>query len=152
MLFISDKSTVQAYTKWRITNKEVAKKKKMLTYFSPGGYTFEDSKGRKICFDWCDSCADYNEYDHTILEAEQYSLDYDFISSSLKDDGYDDLIKEEYRLELFKDFKKLTETHCTIDIDEEEVNYEGNIECIYFELYDPISEKSIMLIGEKEDE
>lgn len=151
MLFIYDKSAVQARTKWRITDKDIIKKKKELTYFSPGGYSFKDSQGRVICFDWSDSCANYNKDDNTILEVEQYSLDHDFITSSLEDDGHNDLIKEEYRLDLFKDFKELVETHCTIDIDGEEVSYEGHIECIYFELYDPISDVSVMLIGEKDE-
>lgn len=150
MLFVADRSTIQAITKWKITNEDILNGKKKLTYFSPGGYSIKDTQGRIICFDWCNSCGDYDEEDNSIIEATQYSFDYDHINSSLEQDGYNELVKEEHRLELFKDFKEMEEVFCTIDIDKEEVPYEDNIECIYFELYDPISKESKMLIGEKE--
>lgn len=150
-MVISDDSTIQAFTKWKITNEDILSGKKKLTYFSPGGYSIKDKQGRVIYFDWNDFFGDYSD-DKSIIESEQYSFDYNHVNESLKEEGHNELIKKEHRLELFKDFKEIHETYCTIDIDEEEVNYEGNIECIYFELYDPISKKSIMLIGEKEDE
>lgn len=146
MLFIADRSAVQANSVWKIINPEITKEN--LTYFSPGGYSFEDKQKRVICFDWCDSCSDFDEEDNRLLDVTQYSLDYDHINSCLESDGYDELIKKEHRLELFKDFEKMIETYCTIDIDGEEVPYENNIECIYFEVYDPILEKKIVLIGD----
>lgn len=150
MLFISDPSTIEARSKWRIINKDILDKKKELTYFSPGGYCFKDKYDRQICFDWCDSRGDYDENDKSIIEATQYSFDYDFITSSLEDDKNFELIQEEYRLELFKDFVEFIELHCTIDIDKEEVPQEGNIECIYFELFEPASGESLVLLN-KED-
>ena len=36
-MFISDDSTIQAFTKWKITNEDILSGKKKLTYFSPGG-------------------------------------------------------------------------------------------------------------------
>lgn len=151
MLFIYDKSSIQCYVKWKIINKDVLEGKKKITYFSPGGYCFEDKQGREICFDWQDSCGD-QYLDKGIVETTQYSFDYDYINSSLEDDGYNDLIKPEHRLEFFKDFKKFIETHVTLDIDEEEQDEEGNVECIYFELYDPISDERLMLLGEYDGE
>lgn len=141
---------IQAKTIWKITNEDIIKGNSKLTYFSPGEYSFKDNQERLICFDFINSCIDYK--DNNLLEVNQYSLDYDYINSSLKSDGYNDLIKKEHRLELFKDFEKMIETYCTIDIDSEEVPYENNIECIYFEVYDPISEKKIILINNDKEE
>lgn len=147
MLFIADRSTVQANSVWRIKNPKITKDN--LTYFSPGGYSFEDKDKRVIYFDWCDSRADFNEEDNRLLDVTQYSFDYDHINSSLESDGYNDLIKEEHRLELFKDFVKMVEAYCTIDINGKDVPYEDHIECIYFEVYDPISEKEIVLLDKE---
>lgn len=149
MLFIADRSTVQANTIWKITNRDIIEGNSKLTYFSPGGYSIKDNQDRLICFDWCDSCADYNEDDKSLLEATQYSLDYDHINDSLIEESHNDLVKDEHRLELFKDFKEIIETYCTIDIDGKEVPYEDNIECIYFELYDPISEEKLILLDKE---
>lgn len=149
MLFISDKSTVQCNAEWKIINKDVLDKKKKITYFSPGGYTFIDRSGKNICFDFCDSCGDWND-EGTAIETTQYSIDVDFITDSLKEDGYDDLVKEDYRLDFFKDFVAFDELHCTLDIDEEEFDQHGNVECIYFELFDPISEETLILINKKD--
>lgn len=146
-MFISDRSSIQCFIKWKIINQDILEKKKEITYFSPGGYIFKDNQGREICFDWQDSCGDLN-LEEGLVETEQYSLDHDFINSSLEQNKFIELIKLEHRLELFKDFKELTETHVTLDIDEEEFDQDGNVECIYFELYDPISEERLMLIGE----
>lgn len=151
MFFISDKSTIQCYIKWKIINKDVLEGKKKITYFSPGGYCFKDNHGRELCFDWQDSCGDL-DLEKGILETTQYSLDYDYITSSLEDDGHHELIQDEYRLEFFKDFKEFVETHVTLDIDEEEQDETDNVECIYFELYDPISDERLMLIGEYDGE
>lgn len=152
MLFIADKNSIQAHTKWKITNKDILNGKKKLTYFSPGGYSIKDTQDRIICFDWCDSLGNYEEENQSIIESAQYSFDYDHINASLEEDGYNELIKKEHRLELFKDFKEMEEIFCVIDIDNEEVPFEGNIECIYFELYDPISNERVMLIGEYDGE
>ena len=143
---MQDRSSIQGYTKWRILNKDIAKKHKKLTYFSPCGYSFETNDGKEIYFDWYDCRAYYNENDNTIIESTQFSLDYDFISNALEQKNLKDLVKNEYRLELFKDFKKFKELNCTIDIDEVESSYEGNIECVYFEVHDPISNETIVLL------
>lgn len=151
MLFISDRSSIQCFAKWKIINQDVLEGKKKITYFSPGGYCFKDNQDREICFDWQDSCGDLN-LEKGLVETEQYSFDYDFINSSLSDSRYEDLIKPEYRLEFFKDFKEFIETHVTLDIDGEEHDETGNIECVYFEIYDPICMKRTMLIGEYDGE
>lgn len=141
MLFIYDKSTVQGVVKWRIKDKDILSGKKKITYISPGGYTFETKAGNLISFDFSDSGTNI-DLEKGIIESELYSLDYEFINFSLKENKLSELIKEEHRLELFKDFKEFNEVNCFTDVDE------VDLECIYFELYDPISEEILMLKGE----
>jgi len=148
MLNISDRSSIQCFTKWKIINPDILNGKKKITYFSPGGYAFKDNQDREFYFDWQDSCGDLN-LEEGLVESEQYSFNYDFVNSSLK---YKDLIKPNHRLEFFKDFKEFTETHVTLDIDKEEFDQDNNVECIYFEVYDPILDERIMLIGEYDGE
>lgn len=151
MLFVSDRSSIQCFAKWKIINPDVLSGKKKITYFSPGAYGFKDNQGREIYFDWQDSCGDLN-LEKGLVETEQYSFDYDFINSSLKDSGHEELINPEHRLEFFKDFKEFIETHVTLDIDEEECDQTNNVECVYFEVYDPICMERVMLIGEYDGE
>lgn len=148
MLFIYDKSAVQATIKWQIKDKDILSKKKEITYISPGGYTFVTNNGDEISFDFSDSGSSINLKKGTII-SEVFSLDYDFINDTLKDNNLNHLIKDEHRLELFENFKEFTEIYCFTDVDGEEC--EIDLECIHFELYDPISEENLVLIGKEED-
>lgn len=150
-MFISDKSTIQCITKWRIINKDILEGKKKITYFSPGGYTFVDKNGRKIGFDWEDNCSNYDEKDNSIIVSEQYTIDCECITSCLQHQGYNDLIANDYRLDFFKDFLEFNEVHAALDIDIEEFDQTNNLECVHFELYDPISDKNIILIEKGEE-
>lgn len=145
MLFIYDKSSLQATVVWKIKDKDILSGNKEITYISPGGYSFITNNNDKISFDFSDSGSTVNLKKGTIL-SELFSLDYDFINDTLKEHGLDHLIKDEHRLELFKDFKEFTEIHCFTDVDGEECEVE--LECIHFELYDPISEDNLVLLGE----
>lgn len=145
MLFVYDKNTVQGKVKWKIKDNNILSGKEEITYVSPGGYSFRDKSGRLICFDFSDTGSNVN-IDEGLIVSELYSLDYNFINDTLKDDGLEELIKKEHRLELFKDFKDLEEAYCFLDVDQQE--REVDLECVYFELYDPISEEVLMLVGE----
>lgn len=145
MLFIYDKSSLQATVVWQIKDKDILSQKKKITYISPGGYSFITNNGDEISFDFSDSGSTLNLEKGTIL-SELFSLDYDFINSTLKEHNLNHLIKEEHRLELFEDFKEFTEIYCFTDVDGEECEVE--LECIHFELYDPISDDNLVLLGE----
>lgn len=145
MLFISDRSALQGRVKWKIKDENILSGREKITYVSPGGYSFTDKLGRLICFDFCDSGSDVY-LEEGLIVSDLYSLDYDFINDTLKDDGFEELMKEEHRLDLFKNFNRLAEVHCFLDVDEKEREVE--LECVYFELYDPISEEVLMLVGE----
>lgn len=147
MLLVADKSSVQGKVVWKIKNKDILEGKRKITYISPGGYSFWDKKDRLLHFDWQDS--ESSIINDTIV-SELYSLDYCHINDMLKEEELDELIKEEHRLEFFKDFKRFEEVFCFTDIDEEEVDINNDLECIYFELFDPISNQVLMLIGECE--
>lgn len=147
MLFVYDKSTVQGKVKWKIKNPDILSGKKKITYISPGGYTFRTNNNELIGFDFCDSSSILN-LKEGIITSELFSIEHEYITEQLEQDGYNHLIKEDgdYRLDLFKDFKEFTEVYCFVDVDEEEVD--EDLECVYFELYDPISEEVLMLVGE----
>lgn len=143
MLFIADKSAIQAEVKWEIINKDILDGNKKITYISPGGFSFCDDKGRVICFDWQDSGS---RIEGKYIISDLLSFDYNYINDSLKYNGSEDLIKDEHRLEFFNNFKQFIEIYCLIDIDGEESNHENNLECVSFELYDPISNTELKLI------
>lgn len=149
MIFIWDKSTVQARVKWKIKDDNILSGKNKITYISPGSFSFRTNDDKEIYFDFCDSGSDLY-LDKAMIESQLYSLDYEYINDYLEEQGYYDLIKEEHRLELFKDFKEMIEAYCFIDVDE--VEQEIDIECIYFELFDPKTEEILMLIGEYDNE
>ena len=145
MLFIYDRTTLQGKVKWKIKDDNILSGKDKITYISPGGYSFRDKLGRVICFDFSDSGSNLC-LDEGLIVSELYSLDYDFTNDTLKDDGYEELMKEEHRLDLFKNFERFEEIHCFTDVNQEEREVE--LECVYFELYDPLSEEVLMLVGE----
>lgn len=149
MIGIEDKNSIQGKVKWKIKNKDILNGEKEITYVSPGGYSFKDKQERIINFDWQDSGSDV-DLEEGLIISELYSLDYDFINNSLNSAGYNELTKEEHRLELFKEFDKFEEIFLLTDVDEEEVDLREDLDCVYFELYDPISNKVLMLIGECE--
>lgn len=144
MLFIYDKSSVQGIVKWKIKDENILSGKNKITYISPGAYSFITKDDKKITFDFADSGSDL-DLEKGIIISELYSLDHDFINDMLVEEGYDKLRKEEHRLELFKDFKEFDDVYCFTDVDG--VEYEIELECIYFELFDPISEETLILIG-----
>ena len=148
MLFVYDKNSLQGKVIWKIKDEDILNKKKAITYFSPGSFSFVDQNNNVIYFDWSDSNTEITE-DGKII-SELYSFDYDYITESLKENKYKDKINDEYRLNLFDSFKKLDEINYVADIDEK--GKEIDIECIYFELFDPKSGKVLMLIGECEVE
>ena len=147
MLFVYDKSTIQGKVKWKIKNPDILSGKKKITYISPGGYTFRTNNNELIGFDFGDSSSNLDLKEGTIT-SELFSIEHEYITEQLEQDGYNHLIKEDgdYRLDLFKDFKEFTEVYCFVDVDEEEID--EDLECVYFELYDPISEEVLMLVGE----
>lgn len=149
MLFIYDKSSVQARVKWKIKDENILSGKNKITYISPGGFIFKTKDDKEICFDFNDSGSDL-DLKKGIITSELFSLDYEYINDNLKEKGYENLIKEKHGLELFKDFEEVVDAYCFIDVDmcEQEVE----MECIYFELFDPKSEEIIMLIGEYDNE
>lgn len=149
MIFIWDKSTVQARIKWKIKDENILSGKNKITYISPGSFGFKTSDDKEIYFDFCDSGSDLY-LDKAMIESQLYSLDYEYINDYLEEQGYYDLIKEEHRLEMFKDFKEMIEVYCFTDIDG--VEQEVDMECIYFELFDPKTEEILMLIGEYDNE
>ena len=148
MLFIYDKSSVQATVVWKIKDEDILSKKKEITYISPGGYSFITNNEEEISFDFCDSGSNINLKKGTIM-SELFSLDHEYINECLEDNNFNHLTKEEHRLELFKDFKEFTEIYCFTDVDLEEC--EVDLECIHFELYDPKTDENLVLIGDKED-
>lgn len=145
MLLIYDKSALQATVVWQIKDNDILSGKKEITYISPGGYTFKTNSGDEISFDFADSGSVVN-LDKGNIFSELFSFDYDFVNYSLKEHGLNHLIKDEHRLELFEDFKEFTEIYCFTDVDGEECEVE--LECIHFELYDPISDDNLILLGE----
>lgn len=145
MIFIYDKFALQATVVWQIKDNDILSQNKKITYVSPGGFTFKTNNGEEISFDFSDSGSIINLDKGTIF-SELFSLDYEFINDYLDSNNLNHLIKEEHRLELFKDFKEFTEIYCFTDVDEEECEVE--LECIHFEVYDPISKNNLMLIGE----
>lgn len=149
MIFIWDKSTVQARIKWKIKDENILSGKNKITYISPGSFGFKTNDDKEIYFDFCDSGSNV-DLQQGIIESELFSLDYEYINDYLQEQEYNDLIKEEHRLEMFKDFKEMIEVYCFTDIDG--VEQEIDMECIYFELFDPKTEEILMLIGEYDNE
>ena len=149
MIGITDKSSIQGKAKWKIKNKDILDGKRKITYISPGAYSFKDKHGRIIDFDWQDSGSNV-DLEEGLIISEMYSLDYGFINDCLRIEGYNYLIKEEHRLDLFKEFDKFEEIFLFTDVDEEDVDLREDLDCVYFELFDPISNKVLMLIGECE--
>lgn len=145
MLLIYDKSALQATVVWQIKDNDILSGKKQITYISPGGYTFKTNSGDEISFDFADSGSVVN-LDKGNIFSELFSFDSDFVNDSLKSHNLNHLIKDEHRLELFKDFKEFTEIYCFTDVDGEECEIE--LECTHFELYDPISDDNLILLGE----
>ena len=145
MLFIYDKYALQATVVWQIKDNDILSGKKQITYISPGGYSFKTNSGEELSFDFADSGSVVNLDKGTIF-SELFSFDYEYVNDSLKSNNLEHLVKEEHRLEFFKDFKEFTEIFCFTDVDGEECYVD--LECIHFELYDPASGNSLMLIGE----
>lgn len=134
---------VIAYIVWKI--KEGVKiKKEDLTYFSPGGYTFTHKSGKHINFDFMDSWGNYNE-DDNILDFNQKELDSELISDGLINYMDQDLIREEYNVDFFKDGKielenSKDEMFCSMDLriagEIVEVDFSKYVEPVYMELFD----------------
>jgi hypothetical protein len=145
-------SAVRGYVLWRVKpGVEIAHDD--LTFFSPGGYTFTHKSGKHVCFDFCESEGEYIENER-MLEWSQKEIDNHHITNSLKEDGYNELIQEQYDINFFKDSKMdlvtipedricpIDEIHCCMDLiinGEEvlEVDDDLYIEPVYMAVYDP---------------
>ena len=143
-------SAVRAYAVWR-AKEGVTINKDNVTYFSPGGFTFNHRSGEEVSFDFETSYGTINDKDQ-IIECMLKNIDNDFITESLEYDDKHDLIQDQYDMEFFRDGSfhiEDNEMHCCMDfmIDGkiiEEVDYTKFIEPVYLAIYDPFNTDEII--------
>lgn len=144
-------SAVRCYAIWRV-KEGVTLNKDNVTYFSPGGFSFIHKSGKNINFDFEESEGTFEEEDG-IFDFNLKEIDNELITSFLEEDGYNDLIQEQYDINFFKDGHidlSKNEFHCCMDIKKdgeilEEVDYNNYIEPIFLAVFDPYGNDKVVL-------
>ena len=144
-------SAVRAYVMFRLKN-GVSLKEGECTYFSPGSYSFTRENGDRVRFDFEETYGSFIEEDR-LFDIDQKEIENDFITSALKEDNLEELIREQYDISFFVGGKitEEDEFNCCMDINNEEVDPKDYVEPVFMRVYDPYSGAEVSLLNKLTD-